>query len=145
MTIILDTAKPNILFFLIFIIFSAAQAQEKIAPPKPFVSRIEASAGINYSNPSNGTFPSYLVIPKLGYLVSVDVSHDFSRIISLDLSVLYERKNSKTSDDVLDQSLSPPLNLNTINEIGLNYLTIGTITNFRLGKSSRFFIGIGGY
>lgn len=119
--------------------------KEEIASPKSFLSRIEAMAGINYSKPYGNDFLSKNGSAKTGYVFGLTASHDFSRIISLDLSILYERKNSETQQDILDQSVSPAQNSTTIDETGINYLTIASIASLRLGVDSKFFLGMGGY
>jgi hypothetical protein len=143
-----EMEHKNNLVVILVLLFQPCFGQNeevKIVAPKRFISRIEASVGLNLSNPSSGTFPSYKVIPEFGYLISLNVSHDFSFITSLDFSVFYERRSSKTSDDILNQSLTPPQIQNTINESSLTYLTIAAAPNFRLSKTSRFFLGAGGY
>ena len=101
--------------------------------------------GINYSKPYGNDFLSKNGYAKNGYVFGLTASHDFSQIISLDLSVLYERKNSETQQAILDQSVSPAQNSTTIDETGISYLTIASIANLRLGMDSKFFLGIGGY
>lgn len=99
------------------------------------------------SIPYGSYFPAKpeVVIPKLGYAFGLSASHEFTRIVSIDVAVLYEAKNYNTSSDGLDQSLNPPENYNTLNENRLKYLTLSAIPNFRLGHSSKFFLGVGGY
>ena len=115
--------------------------------PKRFISRLEASVGMNLSKPYGSYFSANMetVRPKTGYAFGLSASHDFTRIVSVDVAVLYEAKNYDTSRDRLDQSLDPPENYNILDENGLRYLTLSALTNFRIGKSSKFFLGVGGY
>lgn len=131
----------------VFIIghFAYGQDGSQLPMPKRFISSVAVSAGINLSRPYGNDFLSKNGVGKTGYIFGLSASHDFSRILSLDLSVFYERKNSSNIYDILDQSLVPPQNANTIEELAINYLTIAPALSFRLGQPSRFFVGVGGY
>jgi hypothetical protein len=123
------------------------QQISELQAPKRFISRIECSVGMTLSIPYGSYFTAKpeVVIPKLGYAFGLSASHDFARIISVDVAVLYEVKNYSTSQDVFWASLNPPQNSTTLIENELKYLNLYAVTNFRLGNSSKFFLGAGGY
>lgn len=124
-----------------------SQQDAELKIPKRFISRIEASVGLTLSNPCGSYFTVRpdMVIPKFGYALSLSTSHDFTPIVSVDVTLLYEAKNYNNLSDGLDQSLNLPETYNTLEENRLKYLTLSFLPNFKIGKSSKFFLGVGGY
>ena len=113
--------------------------------PKSFISWVEVFAGPNVSFPKGPSFFNEVRAPKYGYAIGATVFHAFSKRTSIGASFIWESKGTKSSLEVLWQSVSPPEIRRTENIFTLRYLTLAIVPAIAFGNKERISLEMGGY